>query len=151
MSKEEPVTEKKTETVYRNNVDSEELDKMLDEEKLLNKALTWNKLNKTLKIQKLHQFSEKYGKEHKYGAKEVKQLKQFFSDALEKKKLQNIKEVVYDKTTREIIDVPGLHFHVTSRLFTLRVLDTKRVSTLKSLTPKRMIIEVTDDALKNNI
>lgn len=150
MFKEETVVdpEKKTE-VNRNNVGSDELDKMLDDEKLLNKALTWNKLNKTLKIQKLHQFSEKYGKEHKYGAKEIKQLKHFFSDALEKKKLQNIKEVIYDKTTREIVDVPGLHFHLTTRLFTLRVLDTKRVSTLKSLTPKRIVETPKEEALNN--
>lgn len=142
----DPIPEKKIEIVYRNNVGSDELDKMLDDEKLANKALTWNKLNKTLKIQKLHQFSEKYGKEHKYGAKEVKQLKNFFSDALEKKKLQNIKEVIYDKNTREIIDIPGLHFHLTTRLFTLRVLDSKRVSTLKSLTPKRIIVENSEES-----
>lgn len=150
MFKEEIINEKKPE-VNRTNVGSDELDKLLDDEKLLNKALTWNKLNKTLKIQKLHQFSEKYGKEHKYGAKEIKQLKHFFSDALEKKKLQNIKEVIYDKTTREIVDVPGLHFHLTTRLFTLRVLDTKRVSTLKSLTPKRIITEAPKEEALNNI
>ena len=62
------------------------IDDILDNENSQNKTESWNKLNKTLKIQKLHYFSEKYGKDHKYSAKEIKQLKMFFSDALEKKK-----------------------------------------------------------------
>lgn len=119
-----------------NNTPAMNIDDILDNENSHNKTESWNKLNKTLKIQKLHYFSEKYGKEHKYSAKEVKQLKMFFSDALEKKKLQKTKDVVYDKTKQEIVDVPGLMIHPTSRTFTLRT-DSKHVSTLKSLTPKR--------------
>ena len=112
------------------------IDDILDNENNQNKKETWNKLNKTLKLQKLHYYSEKYGKEHKYSAKEVKQLKHFFVDALEKKKLQKAKDVVYDKNTQEVIEVPGLSFNSISRKFTLRT-DPKHVSTLKSLTPKR--------------
>lgn len=112
------------------------IDDILDQENTQNKSESWNKLNKTLKIQKLHYFSEKYGKEHKYSAKEIKQLKHFFSDALEKKKLQKTKDVVYDKITQEIVDVPGLFLHPTTHHFTLRT--DPKLSTLKSLTPKRV-------------
>lgn len=118
--------------------DEVNIDTLLDQENIHNKTESWNKLNKTLKIQKLHYFSEKYGKEHKYSAKEIKQLKHFFSDALEKKKLQKAKEVVYDKNTQEIMEIPGLYYHVTSKAFTIRA-DVKRQSTLKSLTPKRAV------------
>ena len=55
---------------------------------------------------------------------------------MEKKKLQKTKDVVYDKSTQEILDVPGLSFNPASKKFTLRT-DPKHVSTLKSLTPKR--------------
>lgn len=112
------------------------IDDILDNENNQNKKETWNKLNKTLKLQKLHYYSEKYGKVHKYSAKEIKQLKHFFVDALEKKKLQKTKDVVYNKDTQEITDVPGLSFNSISKNFTLRT-DPKHVSTLKSLTPKR--------------
>jgi len=112
------------------------IDNLLDQENIHNKTESWNKLNKTLKIQKLHHFSEKYGKEHKYSVKEIKQLKHFFTDSLEKKKLQKAKEVMYDKYTQEITEIPGLYYHATNKAFTIRA-DVKRQSTLKSLTPKR--------------
>ena len=112
------------------------IDELLEQENSHSKTQSWNKLNKTLKIQKLHHFSEKYGKEHKYSAKEIKQLKHFFSNALDQNKLQKAKDVNYDKTTHEIIEVPGLVFNPSTNAFTLRA-DVKRVSTLKSLTPKR--------------
>jgi len=124
-----------TATATENEVN---IDTLLDQENTHNKTESWNKLNKTLKIQKLHHFSEKYGKEHKYSVKEIKQLKHFFSDALEKKKLQKAKEVVYDKNTHEITEIPGLYYHVISKAFTIRA-DAKRQSTLKSLTPKRSL------------
>jgi hypothetical protein len=56
---------------------------------------------------------------------------------LEKNKLQKTKEVNYDKEKREIISIPSLFFNTTSRSYTLKIVDNKRISTLKSLTPKR--------------
>jgi hypothetical protein len=116
----------------------EEVDHILENETQQNKNESWNKLNKTIKLQKLNIFSEKYGNEQKYTQKEIKQLKQFFLDALERGKLQKTKEVIYDKNTQTIHDIPGLFLHPTNHNFTLRIMDTKRVSTLKSLAPKRI-------------
>lgn len=113
------------------------IDDILEKEKQKNKAETWNKLDKTVKIQKLHSFSEKYGKEHSLSAKDIKSLKSFFIDCLEKNKLQKTKDVNYDKEAREIISIPSLYFNTLSNNFTLKNIDPKRVSTLKSLTPKR--------------
>ena len=59
-------------------------------------------------------------------------------ECLEKMKLQKTKDVVYDKETKEITSIPALHFNINSHHFTLKIMDTKRVSTLKSLTPKRI-------------
>jgi hypothetical protein len=56
----------------------------------------------------------------------------------QKSKLSKTKDVVYDKEKREITSIPSLFFNVSSRNFTLKIMDTKRVSTLKSLTPKRI-------------
>jgi hypothetical protein len=118
--------------------DSANLDSLLELEKQHNKNEQWNKLDKTVKIQKLHQYAEKYGKEHNLPVKDVKSLKTFFVSSLETNKLQKTKDVIYDKGSREIISIPALHFNQVSRNFTLKITDAKRVSTLKSLTPKRI-------------
>lgn len=117
------------------------VDSILEKEKQNNKNDTWNKLDKTGKIQKLHAFAEKYGKTNNLPVKDIKSLKMFFIDCLEKLKLQKAKDVVYDKDAREIISIPSLFFNVASKSFTLKIMDTKRVSTLKSLTPKRIDIQ----------
>jgi tetratricopeptide (TPR) repeat protein len=102
------------------------------------------------KIQKLHAFAEKYGKTNNLPVKDIKALKMFFIDCLEKLKLQKAKDVVYDKEAREISSIPSLHFNVTSKSFTLKIMDAKRVSTLKSLTPKRTISKnKLDDSLND--
>jgi hypothetical protein len=106
-------------------------------EKQKNKTETWNKLNKTIKIQKLNIFADKYGKEHDLSSKDVRLLKSFFIDCLEKGKLQKVKDVLCDKETRDIVSIPSLAFNIHAHNFTLRTTDTKRVSTLKSLPPKR--------------
>ena len=129
----------------------EEIDHILENEIQQNKSESWHKLNKTVKLQKLNMYAEKYGTDQKYTAKEIKNLKQFFLDALERGKLQKTKEeVVYDKNTQAIQDIPGLFLHPSTHNFTLRIMDKKRVSTLKSLTPKRISeknkIIIKDDA-----
>ena len=113
-----------------------DIDKLLENENIQHRSESWNKLHKTTKIQKLHAFAEKYGNTNNYSAKEIRQLKHFLSDSLDKKKLQKTKELNYNKVKGEIIDIPGLLFNSSTNQFTLRV-DTKRVSTLNSLTPKR--------------
>jgi hypothetical protein len=140
-----PQTSKYTNGLYpqttsssSNEMNYNMIDALLETEKQRNKTEAWNKLDKTQKTLNLHAFAEKYGKEHGLPMKEIKHLKSFFSDCLDKAKLQKTKDVVYDKDKHEIISVPSLFLNTTNRTFTLRSLDTKRVSTLKSLTPKRV-------------
>ena len=120
------------------------LDKMLENEKQKNKAESWNKLDKTVKIQKLHQFAEKYGKDNALPQKDIKSLKTFFSECLNKNKIQKAKDVNYNKDSQEITSIPSLFFNTLSRNFTLKNTDAKRVSTLKSLTPKRITPSIHD-------
>jgi hypothetical protein len=117
----------------------EAVDHLLEKETQKNKTESWNKLNKTMKIQKLNHYAEKYATEHKYSERELGNLKTFFLESLERGKLQKTKEVVYDKDQQQIDEIPGLFYHQHNHNFTLRIIDTKRVSTLKSLTPKRII------------
>jgi hypothetical protein len=114
------------------------IDEMLETEKKNMNSEPWNKLDKRLKIQKLHAYAEKYGKENGLPAKEVKALKTFFSSCLTKDKLAKVKDVDYDKETGVISNISALAFNVTTHAFTLRNIE-KKVSTLKSLTPKKNI------------
>ena len=113
------------------------IDQLLETEKINNKNDAWNKLDKTVKIQKLHIYAEKYGKENAIPIKEIKNLKIFFSSSLDKNKLLKTKDVNYDKEKGVILSIPSLTFNPTSKNFTLKNLDAKHVSTIKSLTPKR--------------
>ena len=111
------------------------IDSFLETEKQKNKVDSWNKLDKTMKIQKLHAYAEKYAVEQ---GKDVVQPKRFFVDALEKGKFQKTKDVVYDKENQVITSIPALLYNTATNNYTLRIMDPKRVSTLKSLTPKRV-------------
>ena len=124
-----------------NEMNYNAIEQMLEKEKNHNKSETWNKLDKTEKIQKLHMFAEKYGRTNNLPVKDIKSMKMFFIDCLDKQKLQKAKDIVYDKDKREIISIPSLFFNSTTRNFTLKIMDTKRVSTLKSLTPKRSSVK----------
>jgi hypothetical protein len=114
------------------------VDRLLEQEKQFNKTEPWNRLDKQEKIQKLHKYAETYGKEHGLPSKEIKTLKQFFVQCLERNKLTKTKDVVCNKETRDIQSVPSLHFSPSNRMFGLKIVDAKRVSTIKSLTPKRI-------------
>lgn len=134
---------KKIINIY-SNVNTEEvnlttIDQLLEKEKQHNKSEQWTKLDKTVKMQKLHQFAEKYGKENSLSMKDVKQLKTFFTECLGKNKLNKTKDVIYDKEKRDINSIPSLHFNLATKNYTLKIMDAKRVSTLKSLTPKKIV------------
>ena len=126
---------------------SNEIDGILEKDKSKNKSESevWNKLDRSIKLQLLHSFAEKYGKMNNYSVKEIKSMKIFFIDCLDKGKLSKVKEVNYNREKKEVESIPGLFLNPTTKNFTLKNMDEKRVSTLKSLTPKK-IINVTSDA-----
>ena len=112
------------------------LDKFLENEKNSNANEPWSKLDKTAKTKKLMAFAEKYKTTQELTETEYSKLIAFFKDCLDKKKLQRVKDVIYDKDTGEIKEVPALHFNKPNTHFTLKNID-KRVSTVRSLAPKK--------------
>lgn len=130
------------------------LDKFLETEKINNSNEPWNKLDKTAKIRKLTTFADNYKITHNLTDEEYTKLLAFFRDCLDKKKLQRVKDVSYNKDTGEINDVPALCFIKPTNHFTLKNLD-KRVSTLKGLAPKKKQgtaknIKIKDDSESEN-
>ena len=117
---------------------TEKIDELLEKEKQHMNSEPWNKLDKRLKIQKLHAYAEKYGRENSLPLKEIKALKTFFSECLTKDKLAKVKDVDYDRELGAITNISTLCLNVGTRTFTLRNLE-KKVSTLKMLTPKKSV------------
>ena len=113
------------------------LENFLENEKNNNKNEPWCKLNKTIKIQKLIEFVDSYKIDNKLNKEEENLLILFFKDCLERKNLQRVKDVVYDKETGVIKNIPALHYTKSTKHFTLKNIE-KRISTLKSLAPKKI-------------
>jgi hypothetical protein len=120
----------------KSSSDLNNLDKFLENEKINNSNEPWSKLDKTAKIKKLTLFADNYKNDNNLTINEYENLLQFFRDCLDRKKLQRVKDVNYNKDTGEIKDIPALHYNKLLNHFTLKNID-KRVSTLKGLTPKK--------------
>jgi len=116
--------------------DLSNLDKFLESEKINNVNEPWCKLNKTVKTKKIVDFVEKYKNDNNLDNEETKLLTSFLKDCIDRKKLQRVKDVVYDKTNGSIKEIPALSYTKANKHFTLKNID-KRVSTLKSLAPKK--------------
>ena len=118
-----------------NNVDN--LDAYLEREKTANTGDPWSKLDKTAKIRKLVVFVEQYREEQCMTPVEADLLLTFLKDSLDRKRLSRVKDVIYDKVSGLIKEIPSLHYNKASTHFTLKNTDKQRTSTLKSLPPKK--------------
>ena len=112
------------------------LDLFLENEKKSNINEPWSKLDKMNKNKKLGFFAEKYKEDNNLNEEEYSRLLTFFKECLTHKKLQRVKDVIYDKVTGIIKDVPALIYNKNANHFTLKNID-KRISTIKSLAPRR--------------
>ena len=122
------------ETKFSNNMSN--LEKFLEDEKNNNINEPWCKLNKTVKTKKLLEFVETYKKSKNLDDEEEKLLIIFLKDCLDRKKLLRVKDVIYDKNNGIVKEIPSLTFTKTNKRFNLKNID-KRVSTIKSLAPKK--------------
>jgi len=116
--------------------DLSNLDKFLENEKNNNVNEPWCKLNKTIKTKKIQEYVEIYKEQNNLNDEESGNLFLFLKDCIDRKKLQRVKDVLYDKENGTIKEIPALHYIKSTKHFTLKNID-KRVSTLKSLAPKK--------------
>jgi hypothetical protein len=108
------------------------LDKFLEDNKLHNLNDNWAKMDNTNKIKKFNNFSKKYIEDNNLTHKDFENLNTFLKECIENKQLQRVKDVLYDKTTKEIKEIPSLFFNITTQSFSLKN-DKNRIHTLKSL------------------
>lgn len=120
-------------TENKSSINLSNLEKFLEDNKQHNINEQWSKLDKTIKLKKVATFADTYALEHNYSQEDKEKLLIFLKDCLDKKKLARVKDVIYDKATGLIKEIPALY--KTAERFTLKNMD-KRISTLKNLPQK---------------
>lgn len=116
-----------------NDSNTLDLNAFLLNEQKINKSATWSKLTKMNKIHKLNEYTEEVLKEkNELTDEEVNEIKKYLKVRLDRKKLGNTKEIIYNKEEQKITDIPGFSFNKQSRKFTLKNQE-KRASSLKNL------------------
>lgn len=128
-----------------------DLDNMLSRETEQNKNQGWNKLDKTVKIQKLNLFANKYGEINNYNEIQINLLKQFLRECIDKSKLKNTKDIYYNKDTKEITNIPSLILNNITHNFTLRNIETPiNKKTLRNIPSKNISIKDKKLILRDN-
>jgi hypothetical protein len=118
--------------------DINNLDLFLENEKSTNQGETWTKLDKTTKYKKLADFVDVYSVEKSLTEKEKQELIVFLKDAVDKKKIYKVKDIIYDKVNNLIKEIPGLVFLKSEhKNFTLR--NATKMTTLKSMPKKKPV------------
>ncbi len=111
------------------------VDEILDADAKSIKIVQWSKLDKSTKHNKIVEYSEKYCKENGIVSTDEKQkLTDFLIEAVDKKRIHKMKDIVFDKETQTILNIPSIVYNKSTRHFTLKLTD-KHVSTLKNITP----------------
>ena len=112
----------------------------LDDEKNKNKLETWNKLNKSIKNKKIEEYVNKYIQDNKYELSDKEFMCIYLQSRINQGKLSKNKEVIYDKNTGIIKEIPGFLYNKHTKHVTIKNLDSKHVSTLKNLKTSLKII-----------
>jgi hypothetical protein len=100
----------------------------------------WNKLDKIHRIHKLNAYADVLSTKHGLNEKDTDDLKKYLRTCLNRKRLQRMQDVIYDKVEGVIKNIPGLHHKRSDNRFTLRHTDKKK-STLKNLGGSKKLIE----------
>ena len=116
--------------------DFNSLDKFLEDNNLQNLNENWAKIDNNTKFKKLVNFAKKYVEINQMDVSVLDTLTSFLRESLDNKLLQRVKDVTYDKNTKEIKDIPPLTYNEETKMFSLKI-DKNRIHTLKSLPPSK--------------
>ena len=125
------------------------IDDILEREKEANKLDAWTKLDTGARLARLAAFAARVGADEAFSPAEVDALRAFLAERLCKGRFKRAKEVSYARETQDLAALPGLGFSRQpggELAFSLAAADSKRVSALKSLTPKRLTARNLDGA-----
>ena len=126
------------------------IEELLEQETVMNKLEPWCKLDKTQKLNKLRDYAFLITKKNELTIQEQRELIKYLSSCLERKLLNKVKDVIYDKENGVIKNIPQLIFNNSTRKFIMKKCD-KHVSTIKSLSVKKHNLSLSDDLKKLEI
>ena len=96
------------------------LDQLLLNETQINVADSWSKLDKTTRIRKLKSYVKtKLVVAHELTAAEADKCLRYMVRNMDRQ-LRRVRDVTYDKSTGEILDIPAFAFNAKSRAFTMK-------------------------------
>jgi hypothetical protein len=101
---------------------------------------SWSQLDKISRIERLNNYADKVGIERNMDEQSIIELKTYFKTLVDKKKLLRSKEVIYDKKTDTVTDVPLVIIRENGKKYkySLKRVDNRQ-STLKNLAPRRKL------------
>ena len=123
---------KKTLNTIINDISN--LDIILENETENSKKESWNRLDKSAKMNKINNYIKTLTPTYKLTKQEIETLRTYLSTNLDKKNLQRNKDVVYVKESGILEHIPNLQFNNSTRKFSLR---KQSQSVAKSLGPTR--------------
>ena len=119
----------------RNREQVTDLDDILSKDANREHNQPWNKLNKQVKIAKLHDYADIYCLDNTLSEDYASSLKSYLDDLLSKRQLQKAKDVAYNKATGAVKSIPNLILNEQTKTFHIKNMD-KKVSPMASLAPK---------------
>ena len=103
----------------QDNTDLSQVELFLENEKRSNRCEPWNKLDKTTKYKKIEEFAKHYTTIN--NIPNDTELVVFLKDAIDKKKIYRVKDIIYDKSESCIKEIPGLvYLNLDTKKFTLK-------------------------------
>ena len=100
-----------------------------------NKNDVWSKLNKTVKLKKINNFSDVLEEEYNLDENEKEGVKTYLHNLIDKKLLLKNNDVIYDKNKGELVKINNLSFSNKTRKFCIKKNEKKTIisSALKNL------------------
>ena len=111
------------------------MEEFLEKEKNFHTDISWTKLNKKIRLDKIIVFADEYLKKNNIDNQVKEALLKLLTDALQKNKLQKVKDIVYDKKECIIKSIPILQYDQKTKEFSLK--QQKKTTTTMSLAPKK--------------
>ena len=96
------------------------LESALNDERLRNKKDTWNKLDKTTKGKLIKDFTATMVEIYNLSTVELASVTSYLLECLDTRRLQQVRDVQYDRVLGKILAIPLLCFNPITRGFVLK-------------------------------
>lgn len=121
--------------MFEQNDNNNDVKTLLEKDTTASVNKPWNKLEKNIKIKLLNAYANDFCTANSDNSENSEILKKYFINCIAQNRLTKITDVIYNKETMKITDIPGLYYNNTNHNFSIR--NSGKKSILSSLTPKK--------------